>query len=382
MRVERRLKIKLRYHLFIAGAYYKVVKGIMEDTGTHIHIPSRDLNQSEITISGEEEQVMRAADQIMKIYKDKKKNNTSIAVALKKSLHQAVVGPGGRNIHKILDRTGVYVEVPIAKSKSEFLILRGEPTRLVPALTEIYIKATSDTVPAERPAEKKTFYISFTVPKKFHTKLYGRDGLTLKKIREETETTIYIPPNTSESETIVVLGDENRCEVAKAKILAIQEDLTLKSFQLTMTATPKSCFRLVGPKGALIKYICHEHDVKIDVLKNNVKQQNQITITGYKNSVLEAKEVIEATLSKQGGRVSWDVSLDRRVHRLIMDGEGEMGAKGISEKFKVEVTFPQAGEVHPERVLVTGKPEQVSGAIDALIYLEAVYFCKIGDGEA
>lgn len=78
-------------------------------------------------------------DLLLNIYKQKRKT-TTISVEVKKSQHKYIVGPKGNTLQEILENTGVSVEMPPLDSASETIILRGEPDKLGPALTQVYAK--------------------------------------------------------------------------------------------------------------------------------------------------------------------------------------------------------------------------------------------------
>lgn len=59
---------------------------------------------------------------------------------VKKSQHKYIIGPKGNTLQEILEATGVSVEMPPLDSGSETIILRGEPDKLGPALTQVYAK--------------------------------------------------------------------------------------------------------------------------------------------------------------------------------------------------------------------------------------------------
>lgn len=69
-----------------------------------------------------------------------KRKTTTISVEVKKSQHKYIIGPKGNTLQEILEATGVSVEMPPLDSSSETIILRGEPDKLGPALTQVYAK--------------------------------------------------------------------------------------------------------------------------------------------------------------------------------------------------------------------------------------------------
>lgn len=106
------------FHPFTGGPHNRLVSEIMQETGTHIHIPPPNINRREIVFTGEKEPLVQAVAQVKKIYEEKKKKTTTIAVEVKKSQHKYVTGPKGNSLQEILERTGVSVDFPPSDSIS------------------------------------------------------------------------------------------------------------------------------------------------------------------------------------------------------------------------------------------------------------------------
>ena len=64
--------------------------------------------------------------------------------------------------------------------------------------------------------------------------------------------------------------------------------------------------------------------------------------------------------------------MDHRVHARIIGGRGKAIRK-LMEEFRVDICFPQPGSSDPDRVTVTGLPENVNDAIDHMLNLEEEY---------
>ena len=69
------------------------------------------------------------------------------------------------------------------------------------------------------------YHCEVPIIKRFHGNIIGRNGANIKKIKEETNTIIEIPPVTSNSDVITVTGYKEQVEKAKKMILAIQNEL-------------------------------------------------------------------------------------------------------------------------------------------------------------
>lgn len=61
--------------------------------------------------------------------------------------------------------------------------------------------------------------------KKFHGSVIGKGGATLRKIREDTDTKIDLPGESSESDIIVIIGRKENVQKAKARIMEIEKEM-------------------------------------------------------------------------------------------------------------------------------------------------------------
>lgn len=103
---------------FIGGPYNRLVSEVMQETGTHINIPPPNINRREIVFTGEKEPLVQAMARVKKIYEEKKRKTTTIAVEVKKSQHKYVIRPKGNSLQEMLERTGVSVDFPPPDSVS------------------------------------------------------------------------------------------------------------------------------------------------------------------------------------------------------------------------------------------------------------------------
>lgn len=172
-RAVERINLEKVFHPFIAGPYNKLVQEIMQETGARINIPPPSINKDEIFITGEKEPVAQAGMRIRKIYEEKKRKTTTISVEVKKSQHKYIIGPKGNTLQEILEVTGVSVEMPSLESLSETIILRGEPDKLGPALTQVYAKA------------KSVMVAEVTAPAWLHRFIIGKKGQNIGRITQQ-----------------------------------------------------------------------------------------------------------------------------------------------------------------------------------------------------
>lgn len=61
--------------------------------------------------------------------------------------------------------------------------------------------------------------------KKFHGSVIGKGGANLRKIKEDTDTRIDLPGESSESDIIVITGKKENVQKARAKIVDIEKEM-------------------------------------------------------------------------------------------------------------------------------------------------------------
>uniref|UniRef100_G3NLD8 Vigilin n=1 Tax=Gasterosteus aculeatus aculeatus TaxID=481459 RepID=G3NLD8_GASAC len=328
-RAVERVNIDKVYHPFITGAYNKLVGEMMQETGARVNVPPPSVNKTEIVITGEKEQVALAVTMIKKVYEEKKKNATTIAVEVKKSQHKYVIGPKGNTLQEILEKTGVSVEIPPSDSSSETVILRGEPDRLGQALTEVYAKANSYTVS------------SVSAPSWLHRFIIGKKGQNLAKITQQMPK-VHIEFTEGEDK-ITLEGPTKDVQMVQGQIEVIVTDLVNRMDFTEISVDPKFHRHLIGKGGVNINRIKELHKVSVRIPPDNEKS-TVIRIEGDPQGVQEAKkELLELTSRMENERTK-DMIIEQRFHRAIIGQKGEK-IKEVRDKFpEVIINFPDPAQ--------------------------------------
>ncbi|KAK3556433.1 hypothetical protein QTP70_008283 [Hemibagrus guttatus] len=391
-RAVERLNIDKVYHPFITGAYNKLVGEMMQETGARINIPPPSINKTEIVITGEKEQVAVAMAMIKKIYEEKKRNVTTIAVEVKKSQHKYVIGPKGNTLQEILDKTGVSVEIPPPDSSSETVILRGEPDRLGQALTEVYAKANSYTVS------------HVSAPSWLHRFIIGKKGQNLAKITQQMPK-VHIEFTEGEDK-ISLEGPTKDIQIVQSQIEAIVTDLVSRMDYTEISVDPKFHRHLIGKGGANINRIKDQYKVSVRIPPDNEKS-NLIRIEGDPQGVKEAKKELLELASRmviinfpdpshksdivqlRGPRTevekctkfmqkmvaemvenSYSVSVPifKQFHKNII-GKGGANIKKIREETNTKIDLP-AENSNSEMIVITGKKANCEAAKNRILAIQ------------
>lgn len=155
---------------------------------------------------------------------------------VKKSQHKYIVGPKGNTLQEILETTGVSVEMPPLDSGSETIILRGEPDKLGPALTQVYAKVRSYRREGERggservksdpfvPVQAKSaMVVEVTAPAWLHRFIIGKKGQNIGRITQQL-------PRVSGGRRVGDLGrDTPRRSCHKTAAICVSQQLSVVS---------------------------------------------------------------------------------------------------------------------------------------------------------
>ncbi|XP_062371898.1 vigilin [Sardina pilchardus] len=328
-RAVERLSLEKAFHPFIAGAHNRLVQELSQETGARISIPPPSLPKDEIVITGEKEAVAMAIARIRAIYDEKKRKTTTISVEVKKSQHKYIIGPKGNTLHEIMESTGVSVEMPPLDSCSETIILRGEPDKLGPALTQVYAKAKSVTV------------VEVSAPAWLHRFIIGKKGQNIGRITQQLPK-VHIEFTDGE-ERISLEGPTEEVEQAQVQIQEIIKDLMSRMDYTEVNIDQRFHRHLIGKNGANINRIKEQYKVSVRI-PQDADRSGLVRIEGDPQGVqLARRELLEMAQRMENERTK-DLIVEQKFHRTIIGQKGEK-IKEVRDKFpEVNINFPDPAQ--------------------------------------
>uniref|UniRef100_A0A8C5GDI4 Vigilin n=1 Tax=Gouania willdenowi TaxID=441366 RepID=A0A8C5GDI4_GOUWI len=383
--VEDTMIVDPKHHRYFVARRGQVLRDLADEYGgVMVSFPRTGTLSDKVTLKGAKECVEAAKKRMMEIVEDLDAQVT-IECVIAQKFHRSIMGPKGSRIQQITRDHNVQIKFPEredpqgegsarklkepvdpnAPKKCDVIVISGRKERC-----EAAVEALKALVPVT---------IEVEVPFELHRYIIGQKGSGIRKMMEDYEVNIQVPAPDQQSDIIAITGLESHLDRAKEGLLervkelqAEQEDRALRSFKLTITVDPKYHPKIIGRKGAVITNIRTEHDVNIQFPEKNDENQDQITITGYEQKAIAARDAIQAIVDELEDMISEDITLDSRVHARIIGARGK-GIRKIMDEFKVDLRFPQSGAADPNLVTVTGRPELVDEAIDHLLNLEEEY---------
>ncbi|XP_050997788.1 vigilin-like [Acomys russatus] len=217
------------------------------------------------------------------------------------------------------------------------------------------------------------------VPLHLHPYIIGHKGSGLRKLVKEFEVHTEISQPGKNSDVVSIMGLAANVEQAKMRlqkrVQALQmeiEDRTLRNFKLVFNLDSKYRSKITGHKGLLLTQICTEHDVTVHFPKKGSHDlQDQVTITGYKENTLAARDAIMRVLHKIEKTISKEIPLNHQVRGNVIGFRGKTINK-IMDQYQVDIRLPPKGSYNPN-ITITGLPDNVQQAIEHILNLEKYY---------
>ncbi|XP_043241584.1 vigilin-like isoform X4 [Amphibalanus amphitrite] len=338
-----KLKVPKKYHPFIRGAHNENISRMQnENPGIRINMPPLSVRKDELTITGEKEGVMRAKQQILAIYEEMQRTCTCVSVEVMKSQHKYLIGPRGNNIAEILQKTGVFVEVPPTDLTSDRITLRGPQDKLGQALTMVYDKANSMVM------------TEVDAPVWCHKYIIGEKGADIDAITADIPN-IHVEFDTGSSK-VKIEGPMEDVKKAGERIAARVKELEDSMCVEELDIPNKYHKHIIGKDGANISRVKAEHGVHVTIPENEAS--TIFKIEGPKEGVFSAKAELLDMKNKMEKQKERDIIIESRFHRQIIGKLGEDTAQIRQQFDQVQVVFPQQGE-KSDVVKIRGPKEMV-----------------------
>eukprot|EP01012_Entosiphon_sulcatum_P047378 TRINITY_DN6428_c0_g1_i1.p1 TRINITY_DN6428_c0_g1~~TRINITY_DN6428_c0_g1_i1.p1 ORF type:complete len:1057 (+),score=168.45 TRINITY_DN6428_c0_g1_i1:45-3215(+) len=216
MRVEKHM------HPYIIGKQGAFVRDIRDRTGVQVNIPPKDTDLSIITLRGTGDAIKKAKMMILEKLNDESGTNTgpiiTETITVERSLHSWLIGKAGASIKRIRDETGVQINLPSREAASDEIVLKGTEENVEKAKRLIQKRVRAGMDDRDAVVEEVPF------DKQLSAAIIGKGGETIRKLRDETGCSFFIPDAHSESSSIAIRGAAE--DVARAKAI-IEEKLAV-----------------------------------------------------------------------------------------------------------------------------------------------------------
>ncbi|CAK1552035.1 unnamed protein product [Leptosia nina] len=326
---------------FGEGESLRTCQAITKDTGAHIEISTSKDGSLTFLITGKHSAVLDARRLILTHFQQQ----ASKQISIPKEHHRWILGKQGVKLKKLEKMTATKVTVPSIADNSEIITITGTKEGIETAEHEI-------RVCSEEQSRKALERI--TVPKIYHPFILGPFGERVAALSAETGARVHIPPQSTQSDEIVVAGEKTGVLAAKAQIEQIYEEMA-KKCSTVRVEVPKSQHKyVIGTRGTTIQEILRETGVSVEMPPPD-SPTGTITLHGPHNKIgLALSKVCEKANSVKTATVdapTW-------IHKYII-GKNGSNIKKITQDFsKVHVDITHS----EDKVKIDGPPEEVERA--------------------
>lgn len=240
-----------KFHKFIIGKGGANIKKIRDDTQTKIELPAEGDKNEVIFISGRKENVNDARERILKIQSELADVVTE-ELTIPPKYYNSIIGAGGKLISAIVEECGnVSIKFPGTESNSDKVVIRGPK--------EDVEKAKAQLIELSNERQLSSFTAEVRAKPQHHKFLIGKNGASIKEIRDQTGARIIFPGNNDEDkEVITIIGKEENVLAAKAQLEAIiknNDNIT----EGEVLVDPKHHKHFVARRGEVLRRISDDY---------------------------------------------------------------------------------------------------------------------------
>lgn len=325
---------------FIVGKAGANINKIRTDTNTRIDMVTNDQGNDEIIIIGRKENCEKAKLRIQEI-QEECANIVEVDIIIPAKFHNSMIGQRGRLIRSIMeDCGGVSIKFPPLDKKSDKVTIRG-PKDDVQKAKKLLVELSNEK-------QQNGHVVEIVCKAQHHKFLIGKNGATIRKVREATGARIIFPTEKDDNrDTITIIGKKEQC-------LAAQKELEQTITQLdnivesTVSVPQKYHGHFLQRRSDVLRQIESEFGgVSVSFPRNNQAGSDTVTIKGGVECVAGAKARILEIVKELESQISMEVVILQRHHRTIMGPRGSR-VQGIQSQFNVEIKFPE--RVSPEEM--------------------------------
>ncbi|GFS49777.1 vigilin [Trichonephila inaurata madagascariensis] len=367
-------------HKFIIGKGGANIKKIRDETNTKIDLPAEGAESDVIIIRGRKEDVLVAKKKILEI-QEELDNVITQEIMIPAKHHNAIIGTKGRLIRAITEECGgVTIKFPTGGTGSDKVSIRGPKDDVMKAKKRLL----------EISSEKQL--VGFTAEIKAnpeqHKFLIGKNGASIKKVREKTGARIVFPnENDDDKNTITIIGRKEEVEAAKKELENLIAQLK-DTADTTIDIDPKHHRYFVARGAEVLRQISNDYGGVTVSFPKVGSNSSKVILKGAKDFLEPAKQRLFEIVEDLEAMVTVECVIPQEHHRTVLGTRGSK-VQNIQRQFNVTIKFPDRekpedadkvtmnGDIHadglePESnqkniIIIKGRQENCDAAAKALL---------------
>merc|ERR1711970_89924 len=386
--VEDSMTVDPKHHKHFVARRGEVLRRIGDEFGgVVVSFPRNGVAGDKVNLKGARNCIDAAIARISEIVKDLE-DMVTIDCEIEQTYHRTVMGAKGSKVQKITTDFNVQIKFPDkALENGEAPPISNGDRSSNPNIIRITGKKDSCDGAAKALLELVPITAEVSVPYEFHRFIIGQKGTGVREMMNKFDVNIRVPAQDDKSDIIRISGVPTNVEAAKvglaekvAELEAEKEVKIQKSFEVKVEVNPEYHPKIIGRGGAVITKLREDFGVQIQLPKKDSENSEIITITGFEADANAARDAILKIVGQYESMVQEEVSIDPRVHSMIIGKRGRSIRK-IMDDFKVDIRLPREGEADPSRVVVSGDEDAVLDCIDHLKIMEEEFIQECADND-
>ncbi|XP_025405776.1 vigilin-like [Sipha flava] len=182
------------------------LKSIEKRTGARIQIPCMKNSSDIIYITGTKDSTKKVVQELEEII-FKLKSKIEKEIPIDQRHHGAIIGVKGEKIRELQKIFNVQIIYPSpVEARNNLVKIRG--------LNDDVNKAFKSLAELAEVLDETNYVLDIPIFKQFHKLSAGKRAVFIKKIREETDTRIFLPRKGFNSDVIKVMGNKRKVLIA------------------------------------------------------------------------------------------------------------------------------------------------------------------------
>ncbi|KYM96071.1 PREDICTED: vigilin [Cyphomyrmex costatus] len=314
--------------------------------------------EDKIKIEGPPEEVEKAQNELQLMANDLIAKLTFAELNVDPRFYKHIIGKNGCNVNRVKEGTGVVISIS-ENDGSNIIRIEGNLAGVLKAQTELVEMVKK----LENEKEKDVI-----IDHRYYRNIIGNKGDNIKEIRDKfNQVQIIIPGPGEKGDIVKIRGPKEDVDKCHKHLMKLVKELNESNYVLEVPIFKQFHKFVIGKGGVNIRKIREETQTKIDLPAEGEKS-DVITITGKKENVEKAKEMIQKIQNELANIVTDEITIPPKFYNSLIGTGGKLIHSIMEDCGGVTIKFPTA-ESKSDKVCIRGPKDDVEKAKAQLLEL-------------
>ncbi|RLU24577.1 hypothetical protein DMN91_002666 [Ooceraea biroi] len=314
--------------------------------------------EDKIKIEGPPEEVEKAQNELQHMANDLIAKLTFAELNVDPRFYKHIIGKNGCNVNRVKEGTGVVISIS-ENDGNNIIRIEGNLAGVSKAQTELVEMVKK----LENEKEKDVI-----IDHRYYRNIIGNKGDNIKEIRDKfNQVQITIPGPGEKGDIVKIRGPKEDVDKCHKHLMKLVKELNESNHVLEVPIFKQFHKFVIGKGGVNIRKIREETQTKIDLPAEGEKS-DVITITGKKENVVKAKEMIQKIQNELANIVTEEITIPPKFYNSLIGTGGKLIHSIMEDCGGVTIKFPTA-ESKSDKVSIRGPKDDVEKAKAQLLEL-------------